>query len=350
MAVKRRYDSARRQEQARQTRRAILDAAGRLFVDPGYAATPLTAVAAEAGVAVQTVYAVFGSKRQLLSDLVDVTLAGDDEPVALPDRRSSPRSARWPTRGRSSTRYARHLAEIHARQAQVMLALAGAATADADAAAIWRKNVDDRRRGMAMFAAELVATGGYAPTWTSTRRPTCCGWPRTSATTTGSSGSAAGPSSVPAVVRRHRHRRRAVQRSTWVKSHACGGRATRCAGGSGSSSGSPRHREMTTMPVVGGGEHLAGHVQRMTSTAGTHPRTPRPATRSNVRGIGPHLPHPHDHVCRTLHARPASAASPSRPADRAGSAATPAATRCEPSAATIAPLSVHSFGRGHPHA
>ena len=45
-----------------------------------------------------------------------------------------------------------HLAETHARQAQV-IALAGAATADPDAAAIWRKNMEDRRRGMAMFAA-----------------------------------------------------------------------------------------------------------------------------------------------------------------------------------------------------
>nr|BFE74378.1 hypothetical protein GCM10020092_076790 [Actinoplanes digitatis] len=57
------------------------------------------------------------------------------------------------------TRFARHLAETHARQVPVMLALAGAATADADAAAIWRKNLEDRRRGMVMFAADLAATG-----------------------------------------------------------------------------------------------------------------------------------------------------------------------------------------------
>jgi TetR/AcrR family transcriptional regulator of autoinduction and epiphytic fitness len=57
------------------------------------------------------------------------------------------------------TRYARHLAETHARQVHVMLALAGAASADADAAAIWRKNLEDRRTGMTMFAADLAATG-----------------------------------------------------------------------------------------------------------------------------------------------------------------------------------------------
>ena len=159
MTVNRRYVSPRRQEQAQQTRRAILDAAAKLFVDPGYAATPLTAVAAEAGVAVQTVYAVFGSKRQLLSDLVDVTLVGDDERVAMAER-SFVAEIRALTGLRAKlTRYARHLTETHARQVYVMLALAGAATADADAAAIWRKNLEDRRRGMEMFAADLAATG-----------------------------------------------------------------------------------------------------------------------------------------------------------------------------------------------
>lgn len=117
----------------------------------------------EAGVAVQTLYAVFGSKRQLLSQLVDVTLAGDDEPVALPDRPFVAEIRALADPRAKLTRYARHLAEVNARQAQVMLALAGAATADPDAAEIWRKNVDDRRRGMAMFAAELVGTGGLRP-------------------------------------------------------------------------------------------------------------------------------------------------------------------------------------------
>src|SRR4051812_22819346 len=166
MTVKRRYDASGRQRQALRTRAAILDAAGRLFVRDGYAATPLTAVAAEAGVAVQTLYAAFGTKRQLLSDLVDRTIAGDDDPVALSDRQfvadiqalSDPRA--------KLERYARHLAETHARQAEVMLALAGAATADTDAAAILAKNEHERRLGMTAFAAELAGTGGTDPALT----------------------------------------------------------------------------------------------------------------------------------------------------------------------------------------
>jgi len=51
------------------TRNRILDAARRRFFEDGYAATTLRAVAAEAGVAVQTVYAVFGSKAAILAEL-----------------------------------------------------------------------------------------------------------------------------------------------------------------------------------------------------------------------------------------------------------------------------------------
>jgi TetR/AcrR family transcriptional regulator of autoinduction and epiphytic fitness len=163
VVVKRRYESAHRQEQAQQTRRAILDAAGTLFVRPGYAATPLTAVAAEAGVAIQTVYKIFGSKKALLSALVDVTVAGDDAPVALTDRQFVADIHALTEARAKLSRYARHLAATHARQAQVMLALAGAATADRDAAAIWRKNLDERRQGMTMFAAELDSTGQLRP-------------------------------------------------------------------------------------------------------------------------------------------------------------------------------------------
>ena len=157
--VKRRYESTRRQQQAQETRQAILDAAAVLFVDPGYAATPLTAVAAKAGVAVQTVYAVFGTKRHLLSELVDVTVAGDDEPVALPDRPFVAEIGALPDPAAKLRRFARHLAETNARTAEVMLALAGAATADPDAAAIWRKNLEERRFGMLSFAGELMRTG-----------------------------------------------------------------------------------------------------------------------------------------------------------------------------------------------
>ena len=76
----------RRAEKAQETRRRIIEAAADLFVADGYGATNLQDVADRAGVAVQTIYFVFGNKRALLKELVDVTIAGDSEPIATMDR------------------------------------------------------------------------------------------------------------------------------------------------------------------------------------------------------------------------------------------------------------------------
>jgi len=75
------YASPRRAEQAKATRRAILESARRLFLSNGYGATSIRAIAEEAGVAVQTVYAVFGNKRQLVIELLENAVTGDDHLV-----------------------------------------------------------------------------------------------------------------------------------------------------------------------------------------------------------------------------------------------------------------------------
>src|SRR3954449_2775669 len=82
---KRVYNSPLRAEQAQRTRTAVLDAAGRCFLDKGYAATTMKDVAAEAGVSVQTVFGQ-GSKAALLLACVDRALVGDDETVPLRQR------------------------------------------------------------------------------------------------------------------------------------------------------------------------------------------------------------------------------------------------------------------------
>ena len=84
--VKRRYESPRRREQAAATRRQILDAAQRLFEQQGYAATPMSAIAAEAGVALKTVYVAFETKSGLLRALWHLLLRGDEADVPIPDR------------------------------------------------------------------------------------------------------------------------------------------------------------------------------------------------------------------------------------------------------------------------
>jgi AcrR family transcriptional regulator len=58
-----------RQRQALETRRLIAEAAGKLFLERGYAATTMDAIAGEAGVAVSTVYAAFKNKRAILKEI-----------------------------------------------------------------------------------------------------------------------------------------------------------------------------------------------------------------------------------------------------------------------------------------
>jgi len=77
---KRRYDSSGRQAQARRSRQVILDAAERQFLEGGYAATTIAAIAAEAGVSVETIYKAFGGKPGLVRAIYDRGLAGR-EPV-----------------------------------------------------------------------------------------------------------------------------------------------------------------------------------------------------------------------------------------------------------------------------
>lgn len=76
----------RRAAKAADTRRRIVGAAVELFIELGYPATTIAAIAERADVAAQTVYAAFGNKRVLLEQALDVTIAGDDEPVPVNDR------------------------------------------------------------------------------------------------------------------------------------------------------------------------------------------------------------------------------------------------------------------------
>lgn len=84
--ARRAYRSPLRAAQAGQTRLAILAAATRLFAEQGWAGTGMRDVARAAQVSVETVYANFGSKAQLLKQAMDVAVVGDDEPVPLSDR------------------------------------------------------------------------------------------------------------------------------------------------------------------------------------------------------------------------------------------------------------------------
>src|SRR5581483_1114462 len=83
---KRKYESPRRREQAAATRIAILEAAEQLFIDAGYVSTSVGEIAERAGVALKTVYAIFGTKAEVLRALWNLRMRGDEEPVPIYER------------------------------------------------------------------------------------------------------------------------------------------------------------------------------------------------------------------------------------------------------------------------
>ncbi|GAA2755854.1 TetR/AcrR family transcriptional regulator [Actinopolymorpha rutila] len=76
----------KRAQQAQRTRQKVVAAARELFISQGYGATTLQEIADRAGVSVQTIYFSFGNKGSVLKEVVDTSVAGDDEPVATMDR------------------------------------------------------------------------------------------------------------------------------------------------------------------------------------------------------------------------------------------------------------------------
>lgn len=86
MSSGRRYDSSRRADAARETRRRIIAAARHELLEGGYQATTLSALARRAGVSQQTIYNSIGGKAAVLKAVYDVQLAGDDEPIVMNDR------------------------------------------------------------------------------------------------------------------------------------------------------------------------------------------------------------------------------------------------------------------------
>jgi TetR/AcrR family transcriptional regulator of autoinduction and epiphytic fitness len=153
------YDNSRRTDAARLTRRAVVAAASDLFVDLGYPATTLAAIAERAGVSVQTVYAQFGNKSTLLKKVIDDAVAGDDEPTPVAEREWVRQILVEPDARVKLAMHARGVAAIMMRTYRLDWVLRTAAPVDADADALWRKGARQRRAGMEQLATHLHEGG-----------------------------------------------------------------------------------------------------------------------------------------------------------------------------------------------
>jgi AcrR family transcriptional regulator len=160
--VKKRYNSIRRQEQARETRRRILRAASDLFVERGYGHTKITDIATLAGVAVETVYAGFKNKPTLLHRAWDVTVGGDDQDVPVHERPELLTVLDEPDLAVRLRRHAMVNTAIMRRTAALHLAVRGAAASDRAAAAMLVEIDRQRLESMAVHAHAAAASGQLA--------------------------------------------------------------------------------------------------------------------------------------------------------------------------------------------
>jgi TetR/AcrR family transcriptional regulator of autoinduction and epiphytic fitness len=149
----------RRQRQALETRRRIRTAATDLFLRQGYAATTMQQIAAAADVAWQTVYSVFGNKPTILAEIFDVTVAGDDEPVPIPQRPFVQEIAAAPDGRTKAAIFAAHLRATAHRSAAVQSVIESAAGTDPEMAALWHKLMGQLSAGMAMAARSFREQG-----------------------------------------------------------------------------------------------------------------------------------------------------------------------------------------------
>jgi AcrR family transcriptional regulator len=155
---KRRYDSTGRQAQARRNQEAILDAAQRQFLEGGYAATTIAAIAAEAGVSVETIYKAFGGKPGLVRAIYQRGLAGQ-QPVpafqradAMRERETDPETIMH--------HWGALVSEVSAVVSPIARLVRAAADSDPDMAALLKAS-NDTREQRARHHARFLKQRGY---------------------------------------------------------------------------------------------------------------------------------------------------------------------------------------------
>jgi AcrR family transcriptional regulator len=149
----------RRARKALATRHRMLDAAETLFVRDGYAATTIAAIAEKADVAAATVYAVFGNKRAILSELLAIRVVGDDHAIPLQNRAQWQAIEREPDPRRQLALLAALATQIGNRIGGLYQVLAGAAGSDPEIAELYRKQQQERYKDQRRLARSLARKG-----------------------------------------------------------------------------------------------------------------------------------------------------------------------------------------------
>jgi AcrR family transcriptional regulator len=158
---KRRYDVGKRRAQAALTRTRIVEAAQRVFLERGYVGATIPLIAAEAGVAVETVYRSASGKSGLLAAAVQAALAGGVDRAAVPveQRVGIRRVTDAPDAAEAIRAYAATQPGIWSRVGPLLRVLESAADGDESLVELREQLAAQRLTGMRRFAQHLADRG-----------------------------------------------------------------------------------------------------------------------------------------------------------------------------------------------
>ena len=151
------YRSERRREQAEETRDRVLDAAARLFDERGWEGASIAAIAEEAGVSAETVYARFGNKRTLLGELFRRAVRGHD-PRPVPEQ-EGPRAVVAATDSHEQLRlFAGDIVLRLERAAPLVTVVGGASRSEPELAELLARLHADRLKNLRVLVDALAAS------------------------------------------------------------------------------------------------------------------------------------------------------------------------------------------------
>jgi AcrR family transcriptional regulator len=157
------YEGAARQARTRRTRTAVVEAAQSLFVERGFAATTIGAISDLSDTPQATVYRLFSSKLGILKAVLDVSVGGDDETVAMADRPQVRALVSDEDPKNQLAGFAALLREVMTRVGPVHRILADAARSDEDAASLLAEIARQRHEGQRRIARSLARSGALRP-------------------------------------------------------------------------------------------------------------------------------------------------------------------------------------------
>jgi len=155
--------SGRGQARTRLARRAVVESARTLFLERGYAATTIEAISEHSDVPSATVYRLFSAKLGILKALLDTSIAGDDQPLAVQERPDVASLFSEPDPHKLLAGFAGITTAINQRTNDIYRVLVSAAGSDLAAAELLEEIRQERDRGQSRIARSLARAHALKP-------------------------------------------------------------------------------------------------------------------------------------------------------------------------------------------